>query len=153
MKKANHDVLAGHVPFAAKERCWRAGVPNFQVFRRVELVYFVQTPKDVVIVHEADSPVRHVYMNVGHLANLKPTWYGESVGHYEGDTLVVDTIGMSDKTFVDTYCTPHMTQLHVVERLRMLDGGKTLETRITDRRSRRLHYALDRDPALRARSR
>jgi hypothetical protein len=130
MKRANDDVLAGRVPFAAKERCWPAGVPNFHVFRRVELIYFVQTPKEVLIVHEADSQVRHVYMNVAHSVTLKPSWYGESVGHYEGETLVVDTIGMNDRTFVDNYRTPHTEKLHVVERFRMIDGGKTLEATI-----------------------
>ena len=48
------------------------------------------------------------------------------VGHYEGDELVIDTIGLNDKTFVDNYGTPHTTQLHVVERFHMVDGGKTL---------------------------
>jgi hypothetical protein len=131
MQKANDDVLAGKVPFAAKERCWPAGVPNFHVFRRVELVYFVQTAKEVLIIHEADSQVRHVAMNVAHSANLKPSWYGDSVGRYDGDTLVVDTVGLNDKTFIDNYRTPHTEKLHVVERLRVIDGGKTLEATIT----------------------
>jgi len=46
-----------------------------------------------------------------------------SVGHYEGDTLVIDTIGLNDKTVVDIYRTPHTEKLHVVERWRMVDGG------------------------------
>jgi len=61
---------------------------------------------------------------------LKPSWYGESIGHYEGDTLVVDTIGLNDKTFVDGFDTPHTTQLHVVERWHMIDGGRTLEVNV-----------------------
>jgi len=69
LKQVNDGVLAGHVPFAAKERCWPAGVPAFHVFRRVELVYFIQTPKEVLIIHEADSQVRHVQMNVPHSAH------------------------------------------------------------------------------------
>jgi hypothetical protein len=48
---------------------------------------------------------------VPHSANPKPSWYGESVGHYEGDTLVVDTIGLNDKTFIDNYRTPHTEKL------------------------------------------
>jgi alpha-L-fucosidase len=47
------------------------------------------------------------------------SWYGESVGHYEGDTLVIDTIGLNTKTFVDAYRTPHTEKLHIVERWRM----------------------------------
>lgn len=62
---------------------------------------------------------------------MTPSWYGESVGHYEGeDTLVVDTIGLSTKTFVDNYRTPHTDQLHVVERFKLVDGGKVLEVLI-----------------------
>jgi hypothetical protein len=56
---------------------------------------------------------------------------GESVGHYEGDTLVVDTIGFNDRTFVDSYRTPHTDKLHVVERFRLIDGGNTLEVAVT----------------------
>jgi hypothetical protein len=67
-----------------------------------------------------------------HSANPKPSPYGESVGHYEGgDTLVIDTIGLSDDTFVDNYRTPHTTQLHVIERFKLIDGGKTLDVSIT----------------------
>ena len=66
-----------------------------------------------------------------HSANPKPSWYGESVGKYEGDTLVVDTIGLNNKTFVDNYRTPHTEKLHVVERWRMIDDGKTLEVEMT----------------------
>ncbi len=54
------------------------------------------------------------------------------VGHYEGgDTLVVDTIGMNDKSYVDSYNTPHTDQIHVVERFKVIDGGKTLEVNFT----------------------
>jgi hypothetical protein len=68
---------------------------------------------------------------VPHSANVKPSWYGESVGHYEGDELVVDTIGLNDRTFVDNYRTPHTGKIHVVERWKLLDGGKTLQAVVT----------------------
>ena len=83
------------------------------------------------LVYSSDEQVRHVYLDVPHSANPKPSWYGESVGHYEGDTLIVDTIGMNDKTFVDVYRTPHTEKLHVVERWRMVDGGKGMEVIFT----------------------
>jgi hypothetical protein len=67
-------------------------------------------------------------MNVSHSKTVKPSWYGESVGHYEGDTLVVDTIGVDSKnTWVDNFRTPHSDQLHTIERFRVVDGGKTLQ--------------------------
>jgi hypothetical protein len=61
----------------------------------------------------------------------RPPYYGESVGHYEGDTLVVDTIGLNDKTWTDRFATPHTEKLHVVERYRLIDGAKTLEVFFT----------------------
>ena len=63
--------------------------------------------------------------------NPAPSWYGESVGHYEGDTLVVDTIGLDPKAVVDNYHTPHTTKLHVVERYHVIDGGRRLEVNLT----------------------
>ena len=62
---------------------------------------------------------------------LTPSWYGESVGHYEGDTLVVDTIGLNTQTFVDGYRTPHTTQEHVIERFRVVNDGKALDVSFT----------------------
>ena len=88
---------------------------------------FLQTPKEVWMIWTEDNQIRRVYMNVPHSANLKPSWYGESVGHYEGDTLVIDTIGLNDQTYIDNYRTPHTDRLHVVERFHMVEGGKTLE--------------------------
>ena len=55
---------------------------------------------------------------------------GESVGRYEGDTLVIDTIGFNDKTVVDRFGTPHREKLHVVERWRVIDQGLTLRVDI-----------------------
>jgi hypothetical protein len=75
--------------------------------------------------------VRHVYMNVPHTKNPVPSWYGESIGHYEGDTLVVDTIGLNTVTFVDGYRTPHTTQEHVIERFKIVNGGKALDVSFT----------------------
>jgi len=130
MKKANDEVLAGKVPFIARERCWPGGVPLFDIYRRVSPTFIIQTPKEVLLIMRSDSQWRHVYLNVPHSRTVKPSWYGESIGHYEGDTLVVDTIGLNDKTFVDNYRTPHTTQLHVVERFRLINGGNTLEVRV-----------------------
>jgi hypothetical protein len=70
-------------------------------------------------------------MNVEHSKDLKPSWYGESVGRWEGDELVVDTIGMHDRSFVDNYRTPHTDKIHVVERFKMIEGGKTLQVTFT----------------------
>ncbi len=131
MKQPNEEVRAGKIPFTADSRCWPGGVPGFDVYAHVRPIYFLQTPKQVTIIEESDMQVRHIYLDVPHSARVKPSWYGESVGHYEGDTLVVDTIGLNDKTFVDNYRTPHTTQLHVVERFKLIEGGKILEASVT----------------------
>lgn len=131
LKAANERVRAGKVPYIPHERCWPGGVPGWQVYTRVRPIYFLETPKEVTIVDELDHQVRHVYMNVPHTANPKPSWYGESIGHYEGDELVVDTIGQHDRSTIDNYGTPHTSQIHVVERWKLAEGGTILQVAVT----------------------
>jgi hypothetical protein len=126
MKKDNAEVLAGKIGYTPHSSCMPAGVPAFHWYG-FQPIYFVQTPGEVVMIYSGDQQVRHVYLDVPHSVAPKPSWYGESVGRYDGDTLVIDTVGMNDKTFVDSFRTPHTEKLHVVERLRLTDGGKVLE--------------------------
>jgi len=126
MKRENDKALSGRMPYSARASCMPSGVPAF-IVAAVEPIHFIQTPKQVTMIFSGDAQVRRVYLDVPHSANLKPSWYGESVGHYEGDTLVVDTIGLNDKTFIDNYRTPHTAKLHVVERYKLIDDGKTLQ--------------------------
>jgi hypothetical protein len=65
-----------------------------------------------------------------HSERVKTSWHGESIGRYEGDTLVVDTIGLDDRTFLDGFNTPHTKELHVIERLHLIDGGEVLEANV-----------------------
>jgi hypothetical protein len=127
MKRENDKALSGGMPYAARSSCMPAGVPAFMAFAVVEPIHFVQTPTEVTMIFSGDAQVRHIYLDVPHSENPKPSWYGESVGHYEGDTLVVDTIGLNDRTYLDGFRTPHTDKLHVVERFRLIDGGKTLQ--------------------------
>jgi len=130
MKKDNAEVLGGKYAFTPHSYCMPAGVPGFHLYG-FQPLYFVQAPKEVLMIYSNDQQVRHVYLDVPHSANVKPSWYGESVGHYEGDTLVIDTIGLNDKTFVDNFGTPHSEKLHVVERIKLVDGGKAMQVDIT----------------------
>jgi hypothetical protein len=130
MKKANDEVLAGKVPFIARERCYPIGVPGYEIYNRGQPIHIIQTKDKVVMINELYAQTRHIYLNVPHTEHPKPSWHGESIGHYEGDTLVVDTVGFNNKSHIDNYRTPHTTELHVIERFRMIDGGKTLETNI-----------------------
>ena len=131
MDKANADVRAGKVPYITRERCWPAGVPGFTVYTRVQPIHFMHGKKEITIVNELNTQIRHIYLDVPHSKNPGHSWYGESVGHFEGDELVVDTIGLNDKTFVDNYRTPHTDQIHVVERWKLIEGGTILQATVT----------------------
>ncbi len=130
LRKHNQDVLAGKPGFGPRQSCWPRGVPGFLLEGVFQPVFIVQSVREVVFIAESDHQVRHIYLNVPHSANVKPSWFGDSIGHYEGDTLVVDTIGLNDRTFVDDYLTPHTDKLHIVERFRLTDGGKGLEVNL-----------------------
>ena len=132
MRKDNEEVIAGKIAFTPSQSCLPAGIPAFLALGGNQNPYsFLQTPKEAWIMRSADSQVRRIYLDVPHSANPKPSWYGESVGHNEGDTLVVDTIGLSTKTYVDNYRTPHTEKLHVVERWRLINDRQALEATVT----------------------
>jgi hypothetical protein len=115
---SNEEVLTGRldVPFTATARCYPGGVPG-QLLFVFEPIYFVQTENEVWTFWQRDQWVRRIFLNRDHSKNLKPSWFGESVGHYQNGTLVVDTLGLSGHmSFIDNFRTPHSEKLHVVER-------------------------------------
>jgi hypothetical protein len=129
LRKVNERSLSGKIVAIPKERCWPVGVPAFLLLPATP-VYFLQTAKEISMVWMQDHQVRRVYLDVPHSASPKPSWFGESVGRFDGDTLVVDTIALSANTHVDNYQTPHTEQLHVIERFRMIEDGKLLEVNV-----------------------
>ena len=132
MQQDIDELLAGKKSaFTPQSSCVPAGVPYFMGYGGPDPLVFLQTPRQIWIAWREDNQTRRIYMDVPHSVSPKPSWYGESVGHYEGDTLVVDTIGLNEKTVVDVYRTPHSEKLHVVERWRMIDGGKMLQVIFT----------------------
>lgn len=90
----------------------------------------LQTPDTVYILFEYSRVWRSVAMNRNHPKDPDPTWLGDSIGHYEGDTLVVDTIGFNDKTWLDNAGHPHSDALHVIERFRRANAN-ALELALT----------------------
>jgi hypothetical protein len=128
MKKDTDEIDAGKIAFQSSSSCVPSGIPLMFSYPRPMMI--LQTPKKVTMIKEGGE-IRQIYLDVPHSANPKPSWLGESVGHYEGDTLLVDTIGQNTKTFLDVYRTPHSETLHVVERWRTINGGKGLEVKIT----------------------
>jgi hypothetical protein len=95
-----------------------------------QAMYFIQGPREVVMILASKQEVRHVHLIDKHSANVKTSWFGESIGHYEGDSLIVDTIGLDDRTWVDGFGTPHTKQLHVIERFHLIEDGKVLEANV-----------------------
>jgi hypothetical protein len=89
----------------------------------------LQQRDEVTLIYLSDHNVRHVRMNVPHPNPVTPTWQGDSVGHYEGDTLVIDTVGIKTGPLavIDRYGTPFSESLHVIERYRLIDGAAALE--------------------------
>src|SRR5579872_4172420 len=102
-----------------RNQCWPGGLPfvlptnGFQIFQQGDRI---------TMVYAVDHQVRHVRLNAAHPANLKPSWYGDSVGHYEGGTLVIDTVSIrvGPYAMVDCLGTPRSPAMHVVERYRLL---------------------------------
>ncbi len=125
VKKFGDAEKAGHGPATASMMCMPSGVPN--ALTLMGPMEILQARSIVTLVHQRDHQVRVVYLNRAHSVPPMPSWYGESVGHYEGDTLVVDTIGLNDKTLTDRNGTPHSDAMHVVERYRLVNGGKTMQ--------------------------
>jgi hypothetical protein len=130
LKKANDLADSGFAMYSRASRCWATGVP-VALNSVVQPIFFIQTPREVTTISQGDQVVRHIYMDVPHSPNPKPSWYGESIGHYEGEWLIVDTIAQDTRTFIDNFRTPHSDKLHVVEHYHLIDGGKTLEAEVT----------------------
>src|SRR6202140_4012069 len=121
VKKFGELSLAGVTYPSPANQCWPEPVPF--IYKNFAIEIF-QRPDRLTIIYDQDHEVRHVRMNQPHPAELTPSWDGDSVGHYDGDTLVIDTVGTrTDRPFamIDLYGTPYTEKLHVVERYRLLD--------------------------------
>ena len=122
---------AGEPVADAPTGCLPHGIPR--LLASPYPIQIITTPDQMTWVHEVNRNQRYIYMNEEHPKSLKPTYLGHSVAHWEGDTLVIDTIGLNDKTRIDEEGITHSDQLHVVEHIRKLDvkGVPTLENLIT----------------------
>jgi hypothetical protein len=113
----------------AVNNCFPPGVPRILLFGYP--MEIIQIPGRVIMLFEYDHYVRQIYTDGReHNKDLPPLWMGDSIGKWEGDTLVVDTIGFNDKTWLDQVGHPHSDALHVVERIRRVDHN-TLEDDLT----------------------
>ncbi len=97
-------------------RCLPPGVPRIMLMPRPFEI--VQTPNRILFVYEGGAHVwRQVWMDGrAHPKDPNPNWLGHSIGHWEGDTLVVDSVGFNDMTWLDDAGHPHTERLHVIEK-------------------------------------
>ena len=121
VKKHGEISLAGVTYPTPANQCWPQPVPY--ILWTIGIQMLQQPDKITILYSNPDHEVRHVRMNQPHPALVTPSWYGDSVGRYEGDTLVIDTVGVKIGPFamVDFYGTPYTQALHVVERYRLID--------------------------------
>jgi hypothetical protein len=126
VKKFGAISLAGRGYPTPRNQCWPEQVP-FAIGNYGMRI--IQQPDKVTILYPFDHQFRQVRLRELHPAHVTPSWYGDSVGHYEGDALVVDTIGVKVGRYsmVDWYGTPFTEALHLVERYRLLDYEATKE--------------------------
>lgn len=132
-KRNYNDMLAGKQVLITAMRCLPAGVPN--IMMEAHALQMVLTRNELIVLVESDHQVRIVPIGAGlkHADNPKPSWNGDSIAHWEGDTLVVDTIGLTDRSELDPMGTPHTKQLHVVERIKYDEFGRmVIQTTLTD---------------------
>ncbi len=116
----------GEAVWSAFALCWPVGVPL--AFSMVNAVQFLQADDQVTIIYQRGQTIRHVYLNEGHPRDAAPTWFGHSVGHYEGpNTLVIDTIAQDPRALLDRFATPKSEAMRITERYSISDDGQLLE--------------------------
>jgi hypothetical protein len=130
-------VRPGYGPHAGSEsqdpilNCDPPGVPRILLLPFP--VQIVQIPGQVIMLFEYDHFIRQIFMDRRtHPADLDPTWMGDSIGHWEGDTLVIDTVGLNDKSWLDQVGHPHSDALHVIERIRRMDRDTLKDDLVID---------------------
>jgi hypothetical protein len=120
VKKFGELSKAGVTYPSPANQCWPNPLPF--IYKNFAL-QLLQQPHQITMIYEQDHEFRKVWLNAQHPAKVEPSWHGHSVGHYDGDTLVIDTIGQKRGPFamVDLFGTPYSDKLHIVERYRLID--------------------------------
>src|SRR5215469_4758862 len=122
VRKSGEMSLAGITFPNPSNQCWPMPMPF--TFKNFVVQVMQQKDRITLVYSNPQNEVRHIRLNASHPNPLRPSWYGDSVGHYEGDTLVVDTVGVkTDRPYAmqDLFGTPYTDKLHIVERYRLRD--------------------------------
>jgi hypothetical protein len=114
------------------KQCLPPGTPR--IYLQPFPFQMVQTPKEIMMIFEYDHTIRQIFTDGRtHPEDITPTYMGHSIGKWDGDTLVVDTVGFNDKTWLDRDGHPHSDQLHVIERFHRTDrDNMTVDLTIED---------------------
>ena len=101
-------------------QCWPQSPPYIL---RAQATQIIQQRHQILILYETDHQFRRIMLDERHPRHVTPSWYGHSVGHFEGDTLIVDTVGIKVGPFsmIDRLGTPYSESLHLIERYRLID--------------------------------
>jgi hypothetical protein len=143
-----HEVIVAHLQPWARARmeatdgvaddpggtCQPDGIFRYPSFAG-SFLWLPLADKILIVYNEINTAgVERVYLNRQHPKNLLPTWNGDSVGHWEGDTLVVDTIGFNDKSWLQPGMEPHSEETHMIQRIRQVGNGGYIEitTKVED---------------------
>jgi hypothetical protein len=129
----------------AETECWPESPPYIY---RVQETEILQKANEILILYSYSNQIRRIRLNSEHPARVTPSWKGDSVGHFEGDTLVVDTIGIKSGPYsmVDRYGTPYSEKLHLIERFHLIphDEAETAMVRNEREYGRvQVGYAVD----------
>lgn len=123
MMKGHHPIGGEYTALTSNDpnfSCLPPGVPN--IYTHAYPVEFIQTPGRTILFYEYGHFVRQIFTDGReHTKDANPMWLGDSIGHWEGDTLVADSVGFNDKTWLDVSGHPHSEAMHLVERFRRVD--------------------------------
>src|ERR1700730_3051402 len=124
VKQMGERAIAGAGFPNAQDQC-RTIAPPFTFAMQLGFVMLPTKDGNITILYDQNANTRHIRMNAAHPAKLAPSAMGDSVGRWEGDTLVIDTVGVKVDPFtsVDRFGTPQSDGMHVVERYRLIDGA------------------------------
>jgi hypothetical protein len=138
VKRHGEIELSGTAAPNPSNQCLPMSPPDILQRQQIQLL---QQDHQITILYAEDHQVRRVRLNSRHPERVNPSWYGDSIGHFEDDTLVVDTIGIKagPHSMIDSYGTPYSEALHVIERYRLIDydAGQAAAAR-SERENRRL---------------
>lgn len=111
------------------EDCLPPGIPR--VLTQAWPFNIVQGRRTIGMMLEWNHLTRIIYLDRGHYPSIGPLYLGQSIGRWDGNTLVIDTNSYNDTTWLDDKALPHSDQMTTVERVRLIDGGQKLEDEIT----------------------